>query len=51
MYRPITFAHLAIASLVMAQPPVTITGREIGCAGQECATVERGLQGISGPTG
>jgi cytochrome c peroxidase len=37
------FAHLAIASLVIAQAPVTTTDRDIACTGRECGTLERGL--------
>jgi cytochrome c peroxidase len=44
MYKGITLAHLAIASLMMAQPTARTTDRDIACTGQQCGAVESGLQ-------
>lgn len=43
MYRSMSLAHLAIASLLMAQPPVVTTGLDGQCAGAQCGPLERGL--------
>src|SRR3954453_2751721 len=43
MYRRITFGHLAIAVLLMAQPPVRPGGQDALCSGQDCGSVEGGL--------
>jgi cytochrome c peroxidase len=43
MYRLIALAHSAIATVLMAQPPVTTTNHDVDCIGQQCGTVERGL--------
>jgi cytochrome c peroxidase len=43
MYKWITAAHLAVASMLVAQPPAT-TGLVGQCTGAQCGPVERGLQ-------
>ena len=43
MYKWITIGHLAVASLLSAQPPVITTGLHGQCAGAQCGPVERGL--------
>ena len=43
MYKWITVGHLAIASLLIAQPPVVTPGLDGQCAGAQCGPVERGL--------
>jgi cytochrome c553 len=43
MYKWITALHLAAASMLVAQPPVT-TGLDGQCTGALCGPVERGLQ-------
>jgi cytochrome c peroxidase len=43
MYKRITFSHLAIAVLLIAQPPVRPAGQDVQCSGQDCGSVERGL--------
>ncbi len=43
MYKWIITGHLAVASLLIAQPPVVTTGLDGQCAGAPCGPVERGL--------
>lgn len=43
MYRGIALFASAIATLAKAQPPIKTTDRGVGCAGQECGSVERGM--------
>src|SRR4051794_1882163 len=43
MYKWITVGHFAVASLLVAQPPVITTGLDGQCTGAQCGPFERGL--------
>lgn len=44
MHKWITVAYLAVASQLVAQPPVITIGLNGQCSGAQCGPVERGLQ-------
>jgi hypothetical protein len=43
MHKSIVIGQLALASLLIAQPPVVTTGLDGQCSGARCGPVERGL--------